>query len=367
MPATAASSEVPAILNGKDDQSRPIFSVLVKRTYDIVAGGTISRAEKTRPFVQMDRYYEDGNPEWATVQYETDFAAFKLATDVVVIGRAMTPAGIPVPQLDVSVELADWRKTLRIFGDRHCLYRSQASPAFSDPVPFTEMPIRYERAYGGKDAKSDPQAPFYYPRNLNGVGVALKNARDSIDGLPLPNIEDPADLLSPDRVVIGEPDRWSRQPLPDGLGWFQRTWYPRCSFVGAIPPYVDVDTVLREEELGLVPKHQIALSRQFKLPSFDVHFNTGASRGLALPYLSGNETVRLKNLTPDGSLFFQLPGDTPRMMLDIGLGENVLSSVLHTVCIRLAEMQVDLVWRGAHEYPGLEWLPEMKKFVAEVS
>ena len=228
------------------------------------------------------------------------------------------------------------------------------------------MPIQYERAYGGKDLKSDPQEPFYYPRNHQGIGVALKNVRECVEGLPLPNIEDLGDLLIPDRVIIGAPDRWSGQPLPDGLGWFQRTWYPRCSFVGAIPAYVGIDTVLPEEKLGLVPKNQIALSRQFKLPSFDVRFNNGASRGLALPYLAGNEAIRLENLTPDGTLAFQLPGETLRMILDIGLGERKLTPVLQTVCIRLEEMQVDLVWRGAHEYPGLDWLPEMKRNTVEV-
>jgi len=54
------------------------------------------------------------------------------------------------------------------------------------------------------------------------------------------------------------------------------------------------------------------------------------------------------------------------MMLDIGLGENELKPVLHTVCVRLDAMQVDLVWRGAHEYPGLDWLPEMKKLNAQI-
>jgi len=116
-----------------------------------------------------------------------------------------------------------------------------------------------------------------------------------------------------------------------------------------------------------VPKNQIALSQQFKLPSYDVRFNNGASRGLALPNLAGNEAIRLTNLTPDGSLTFQLPGETLRMMLDIGLGENQLTPVLQTVIIRLEEMQVDLIWRGAHEYPGLDWLPEMKKAITQVS
>jgi hypothetical protein len=367
MPATQPTSEVHALLNGKDDQNRPIFSVLVKRSYDIVPGGQAVRAETPRPFVEADQYYDEGDPEWATVKYETDFAAFKLATDVVLIGRAFAPLGKPVPQLEASIEVAGRRKVLRITGDRRCLYQPRGAPRFTDPVPFTEMPIQYERAYGGKDTQSNPQEPFYYPRNYLGAGVALKNVKESIDALSLPNVEDPTDLLTPERMVIGEPDRWYQQPLPDGLGWFQRTWYPRCSFVGAIPAYLGVDTVLPEEKLGLVPKHQIALWQQLKLPSFDARFNSGASRGLVLPYLAGNEAVRLENLTRDGHITFQLPGETPQMMLDIGLGENQLKPVLQTVSIRLEEMQVDLVWRGAHEYPGFDWLPEMKKTVVAVN
>jgi len=364
--AATPTRETPAILNGKDDQNRPIFALLAKRTYDIRPGQKCVRSERQSPFIKVDEYYDDGDPEWATVKCESDFAPFKLATDVVVIGNAVAPGGKPVPQLNASVEVGAQRKTLRVSGDRHCHYRANAAPVFSEPIPFTEIPIQYERAYGGKDLKSDPKEPFYYPRNHLGVGIVMKNSEEALGGLPLPNIEDPADLLTPERIVLGEPERWNEQPLPDGLGWFQRTWYPRCSFVGAMPSYVGVDTVLREEKLGLVPKGQVALSWQFKLPSFDVHFNNGASRGLVFPYLAGDEQFKLTNLTPDSLLAFQLPGETPQMMLDIGLGENELKPVLHTVCIRLDAMQVDLVWRGAHEYPGLDWLPEMKKLNAQI-
>jgi len=367
MTAPAPMSELHAVLQGKDDSNRPIFSVVTKRTYDIRPAGQVARAERTRPFVQADQYHDDGDPEWATVKYETDYAPFKVATDVVVIGKAYAPGAKPAPQIDASVEVAGRKKTLRVYGDRQCIYRRDAAPVFTEPVAFTEMPVQYDRAYGGKDTRSNPEEPFYYPRNHSGVGVVLKNTKEAVEGLPLPNIEDPADLLSPDRVIVGEPDRWNEQPLPDGFGWFQRTWYPRCSFVGAMPPYVDVNTVLKEETLGLVPKGQIALSMQFRLPGFDVRFNSGASRGLAFPHLTGAAAFRLTNLTPNGSLAFQLPGETPRMMLDIGLGENELEPVLHTVCVRLEEMQVDLVWRGAHPYPGLDWLPEMKKLIAVVS
>jgi hypothetical protein len=367
MATASIAPEVHAVVQGKDEKNRPIFAVLVKRTYDIRPGERVVRAKTTRLLVQADEYYDDGDPEWATVKHETDFASFKLATDVVVIGKAFAPGGKAVRQLDVTVEVAEHRKTVRLSGDRRCIYRQNAIPAFTEPVPFTEMPMQYDRAYGGKDSKSDPEAPFYYPRNDLGVGVVLKNTKETVEGLPLPNIEDPEDMLTPERVIIGEPERWSGQPLPDGLGWFQRTWYPRCSFTGAIPSYVGIDTVLREATLGLVPKNQVALSRQCKLPSFDLRFNNGASRGLALPRLAGQEVFRLTHLTPPGSLAFQLPGEKPSMMLDIGLGENELEPELDTVCVRLEEMQVDLIWRGAYVHPGLDWLPEMKKMIAVVS
>jgi hypothetical protein len=77
--------------------------------------------------------------------------------------------------------------------------------------------------------------------------------------------------------------------------------------------------------------------------------------------LSGDEPVRVVNLDPQGDTQFQLPGERPRIGLDIGKGMQEPEAVLHTVMIRMEERQVDLVWRGAVSYPGPDWLPEMKK------
>ena len=78
-----------------------------------------------------------------------------------------------------------------------------------------------------------------YPRNFMGTGVVLRNVKEAVEGLPLPNIEDPQDLLTPERLFIEEPDRWHLQPLPQGFGWRQRTWYPRAALLGAYPPFLD--------------------------------------------------------------------------------------------------------------------------------
>jgi len=354
------------VVAGKNDIGKPIFSVLVKRTYDIKPGQQATRSEHTNPITLIDTYYDDGDPQWYTVKYESDMVPFKVTTDFVVIGKAYAPGGTPVSQMDVSVEIANVKKTIRVIGNRKCTFREKKSPIFSDPIGFTEMEIRYEKAYGGSDNLSIPKLPLVYPRNNMGTGFAVKNVSEVVDGLELPNLEDPNDLLTPDRLILGDIYRWNLQPLPQGFGWFQKTWYPRSSFVGSVPGFVNPDEVMREEILGLVPKGQIALARQFKLPSYDIKFNNGASLGFVLPFMSGGESVRLTNMTKDGKLEFTLPKDTPGIMLDISLGENELKPFIHSVCIRLEDMQVDMVWRGAHEYPGIDWLSEMKHLVTKV-
>ena len=145
----------------------------------------------------------------------------------------MRRAVSPVERMAVGVQVGGQRKILPVTGDRRCSYREGAAPVFTDPEPFTEMEIRYDRAYGGRDEKSMPDIPFMYPRNFMGVGVVLRNVKEAVEGLPLPNIEDPQDLLTPERLFIEEPDRWHLQPLPQGFGWRQRTWYPRCGACSA--------------------------------------------------------------------------------------------------------------------------------------
>ncbi len=355
------------IVPTKNENSEPVFVVLAKRTYDIRPKQPLVRAEPTPPFIEVDVYYDEADPEHSTVKYESELAPFKLATDVVVVGKAHAPGGRPAQSVDVTIEVAGQRKVVRVLGDRRCNFRENRAPTFTDPEKFTEMEMRYERAYGGKDLRSNPQLPFFYPRNHKGTGVAVKNVKDVVEGLVLPNLEDPQDLLTPERVIIQEPERWNAQPLPQGIGWFQPTWYPRCSFVGAMPAYVGPDDVMREEKLGIVPKGQIALARQLKLPGYDVRFNSGASLGLVVPFLKGNETLRLSNLSPEGELAFSLPGERPRITLDIGQGEQELAPVMHTLCLHMDAMQADIIWRGALPYPGIDWIPQMKTLVARVA
>ena len=364
--AMSTANGVVEIVPGKNDRGDHIFSVIVKRTFRIKHGSAAERCAVDHELRQTNAYYDDGDPEWSTVQYEYELAPYKPLVDIVVIGKAYAPGGEPAARMTASVRVAGREKCIAVFGDRECQYRENMPPAISEPKPFTEMEIRYERAYGGRDQTSDPNIPFFYPRNYMGTGIALRNTNETIQGLALPNLEDPDDLLTPERIVLEGPEGWPKQPLPQGFGWFQHAWYPRCAFAGSYPAYVDVDTVTTEERLGLLPKNHIALAKQFKLPGYQPRLNNGASHGMLFSAIKGDETVSLRGLSPDGLLEFALPGETPEITLDIGFGAQKLEARLDTVSIRPDDLEVDLIWRGACVYQGYSWLPQMKRLDVEV-
>jgi hypothetical protein len=350
------SREDVRIVSGRDGRGDSIFSFLVKRSYRFDNAGVCQRVDPPAAFRETDIYW--GDPGTSSPRYEADNAPFKPATDVVVIGDVHAPGGVPVQTLQTGIEIGATRKVIAVAGDRVAVLQGDGEPpTFSEPLPFTKLPLVFERAYGGTDMSTGME--FAYPRNPVGRGMVVRDTPGMT--IDLPNFEDPADLLTPERLVLGEMKRWNRQPLPQGMGWFSKTWYPRMSYVGVIPGFVDSNEVMREEALGLVPRGHIALGRQFRLPSFDVRFGNGASPGLALPYLAGDEQVRLVNLTESGSVRFRLPGERPAIIADVGMGEVAPEVVLHSVVIQPDRSAVDLVWRGAVSYPGTAWLPHMRR------
>jgi hypothetical protein len=354
------------VIPGETDTGTPVFSVVVKRTYVIVPGRTVVRAERDSPLLDSDHYYEPGDPLVNSVRYEVDLVPYKIATDVVFVGKAHSPGGAPVRQLRASFAVDGYRKSLLVTGDRVCGFRAGANPVFSDPQPFRDMEIRYERSYGGVDERSLPEIPIAYPRNHIGRGFTVRNIKENVEGLLLPNIEDPAEPLTSAQLIPGDPTGWNRLPMPQGLGWFHRAWYPRCSFLAAMPPFIPPGETMKEELLGWVPRGQADLAAAMRLPSRDARFFNGASPGLVVPYLNGDEQFLLENLTPSGKIGFSLSGERPSIFLDIGMGSRQLEPYLHSVTIRAEDGEVDLVWRGAHPYPGIDWLPNMKTMHFEV-
>ncbi|MBK6516585.1 MAG: DUF2169 domain-containing protein [Polyangiaceae bacterium] len=135
-----------------------------------------------------------------------DEALPKPVGEVLVHGKAFAPAGAPCTAREVRLELGVLKKRLYVSGDRH--WRGGSASA---PSPFTELPMGWERAFGGHG----------YPDNPLGRGVAPgQGPAGPVHWLP--NIEDP-------KAAVGAP---SDRPAPAGLGPYPATWPQRQAFVG---------------------------------------------------------------------------------------------------------------------------------------
>lgn len=362
--AVGATAGHTVTLPGQSPDGRHILGVLVKRSFTIRPGQRCSRAAEDVPLVPGDEHF--GDPMNTVVKHESDFVPFKLATDVVVNATAFAPDGRATQEVEAAVSVGPVAKRVLVIGNRVAHHREGRVPAFSEPVPFEAMPVRYDLAFGGVDVRSDPTCASAYGRNHLGLGFMIRNAREVVDGQPLPNIEDPLDRLTPERICCGHFIHMDQLPMPQGFGWISKYWRPRALLAGVMPADQKLARELRAAFRKAVPRDQLEMYDQTELPPMDFRFFNGASPGLALPYLVGDEPVSLANLTPQGELNFHLPGEMPRIVLDIGFGPAAPDVVLQTVMVRPEEGEVDLVWRGAVEYPGPDWLPEMQRFHLEI-
>lgn len=341
-----------------DAEGRQIVSVHVKRAYRLQQNGTCMRAEEAVPLLfSRDPVGDDdfGVPE-------SDVIPFKQSTDLIVMAKAYASAGATSSM--VTLRVRELERRHRVWGPRRCLYRGPGSWSFSAPERFESVPLTYAMAYGGVD----PSYPMpeqvrieqafklpcnAYPRNTVGMGYVVRESRERMSDLLLPQLENPADLLEPARLVAGEPEHWWRQPFPWSIDWFDGFWYPRSSFFGSLPDgLTDDDRALFEVRAGWIGAGQATRLRGLPPDErLDARFADAASPGLVLPFLSGNERIELDGVMPGGgSIRVQLPGDVPRVRLRHAGRDHELMAVPHRVLISTLEMGVYVVWHAAY-YP----------------
>jgi hypothetical protein len=342
---------------GNAPNGKPILSVLGKRTYRFDNGKTAWEDDEEQiPFLEADEYMGEGNPITDALRLESDLVAYKPMTDVIFIGKAHVPGGQKLPRLDFGIEIGGARRIGRAIGNRKVIVTGSGI-AFSEPEPFSEMPIDYTRAYGGKDEASEPGAMYVYPRNQVGKGFIVKNTPAALQALALPNLEDPNKPLTPQNLVLGKFERWKEYPEPLSFGCVGKNAYPRYTLAG-LPPeqWADAEAerqraVQKAPEVGTKPSKQPSPPP----PMLNLEFFNGASPGMKLPYLAGNEAIRFANLDPKlGRFTFNLPGVRPKCWLDVGEGRVEMDMVLHTVVIYKPTNQLTMVWRGSCGYGGLK-------------
>ncbi|MEO7330206.1 MAG: DUF2169 domain-containing protein, partial [Minicystis sp.] len=133
------------------------LTVTVKATFTLMHGEEATLAPEQDP-IGDDRHWD--NNALASLHRPGDSAPLKPKVDVILVGHAYAPGGVPVTSLAVRLRVGDLVKSLRVNGDR-CFTDEGGRLAPGAPAPFTRMPLRYERALLSADnpVGVDPHAP----------------------------------------------------------------------------------------------------------------------------------------------------------------------------------------------------------------
>lgn len=338
------------LLPGHAPDGGPVVSILAKRTYRFGPGAVAVPDPGADPtWVETDEYWDTNNPVLDAVKLESELVAWKPCTDVVVVGQAHAPRGKRARFLDCGIQVGAFRKVVRVFGNRKVQLKTMGFD-FTEPEPFDSMPLHYGLAYGGRHKKADGQE-LQYPRNPVGKGFVVSPEPIDLANLVLPNLENPAQLLLPQDLALKSLERWRAAPEPWALGYTSRNFHPRVTLAGLQPDQSVEAEILRLQGAAASD----GASSQPPVPVLNPDYFCGASKGLSLPHLRGDETVTLVYLDPDVPQFeFRLPSERPQIHLDIGQGVEWMEPVLQNVVIYKGSNQLDLVWRGSCRYDGPE-------------
>lgn len=267
---TNHSSFAASTFGALDAQARAYDVVVVSAAFSALPGKPLVPVPEQPPVRDADEFV--GDPALSSVRYEGETAWLKPGVDVLVNGQAHAPFGRAVERVLVSVRVGDVHKELQVSGDRS--WGGLLGGSLSAPRPFTTMPIIYERAFGGTNAKQEGD-----PRNPVGVGFRGALPRDPAIQSQVANVEYPKQAITSSRQT----------PEPAGLGVVGRAWQPRLPLAGTY------DAAWLAEQCPL-----LALD-------FDVRHFQAAPVDQQSTTLHGGEPVEVRNMTPDGLWQFSLP------------------------------------------------------------
>jgi hypothetical protein len=349
-------------VSGTDAQGRYILALLAKRTYRVDGRGRCIPGEQRPLVVEVAPHPQCPG----LLAADTDLFPFKPATDVVVQGHAY--AYQPSYSFLAGLTLGRFQFQVLVTGDRHCDFDPSGRARFSQPTPVLKVPLSYDRAYGGVDhaalarhgdplaalipflaKEADPSVlPGYaYPRNPEGRGFLVEVDRDRPEPLNLPNLEDPRDFLTPDRMVVGSMGAWPRQPMPWSTDWVPHGWFPRLAYFGFVPAHDPLTSTPPELARGLGPPDLFTNAPIEQ--KFNLRFANGAAPALQLPYLRGDEDMVLEHFHPtQKSWRIRLPDERPKLWIDGRNGRlTETKPVISSIVISPDREEVSVVWCGS--------------------
>jgi|GEM_PF-584340 len=235
-----------------------------------------------------------------------DLAMPKPAGEILVAGDACAPSGETVQQCVVDIQVGQIAKRLAVFGDREWM-QSDNGPVFSRPAPFARMPLNWENAFGGDGVDANPAGKGA------GAEAALREGRAA----PLPNVEDPGNLI----LSIGD------RPAPVGVRPLAVDLPARMKLAGTVD-----DSYLREQ----FPGHPLDFDWAF--------YHSAAADQRASGYLAGDEAIRVTGMHPDHPVInSRLPGMRARAFLNLNHAEDDAGTGDGTM-FREVSLRCETVW-----------------------
>jgi hypothetical protein len=299
-----------------DKDARDHCVVVVKGTFQTDSQGRMTLASSQRPLVYVDEHY--GEPDATAIRYECDFALQKQWTDVLVVGKAIAPQGQRVTELLVRLEVQGRAKDILVVGERRWL-RTLGSVHQSHPVPFTELPLTFDRAFGGQDDSKGPGMGKVEQRNPTGVGFHPDRGKKEVEGRPLPNLEHPTQRITSYRAQVE----------PVGLGCIGRNWKPRVDYAGTY------DQRWLDEVAPFLPAN------------FDDRYFQSAPADQQFPLFEGGEVIRCVHMAAHPVVEYCIPSLKVPVSFGFVSGEVKRFGVLDTVILEPHRSLAILTWRAS--------------------
>ena len=302
-----------------DKHGHSFAVVIIKGTFIIHdRAPALVIAEEQQPMQPKDVFY--GDPNKSSVRYEADIAPIKILPEVILIGHAYAPSDRPTSVVDVSLQVGTHKKVIRVFGDRFW-QRDNLLWRISRPQTFERIALTYENAFGGAiPAPADKEAVEFCSFNPIGKGFTGSDGQALSEGLALPNLENPTQLI----------ENWDDNPTPVGLGFIGRSWQPRINYAGTY------DQTWQEQRMPLLPS------------DFNEKYYNGAHPDFQLlDSLLGGEDVVATNLSESGLVKFSLPRYRFTASVSIKGRSTIYQPVMDTMIIEPDIQQVQITWRVA--------------------
>lgn len=297
----------------RDEQGAHWWLVAVRATFKIGPGGKLRLADEQLSPTLVPEY--SGKAGESSLLCDSDLLGRKPTTDILLIGSANAPGGRPAPSVPVVLRVGALEKYLVVYGER--LYRVGLSGLTTTaPRPFVSRPIHYELAFGGGDF-SDPDPIRHRIDERNPIGLGFGQRWASLVDKPAHGIEYPT----------GDPATRG----PAGFGPIDAGWLPRRKLAGTY------DSRWAETKRPLLPD------------DYDPTFALSAPADQRpLRPLQGGERVELQNMSPQGTLVFELPRIQLAFVSRFGSYKTPHDAPrLATVLLEPDASRVSLVWQSA--------------------